>query len=444
MLVSMSDKELKRLSVLQEICDQPITQSQAAQLLHISERQIRRLLQKYKAQGPAALAHAARGQTSNAKLPEELRLKCLNLVAEQFHCFGPTLAHEKLTTIHGFDISVETLRSWMIAANLWIPRHKSLKRPYQPRYNRDCYGELVQIDGSHHDWFEGRAPKCCLLVFIDDATGKLQHLRFCESESAFDYMISTRLYVEQHGKPLAFYSDKHSVFRVNQSSKKDTKITQFGRVLSSLTIDIIFANSPQAKGRVERANRTLQDRLIKEMRLEGICSITEANAWLPWFIEQFNQKFAKCARNSKNLHRPLTESDAELEDIFTWQEPRKVTKNLTITYDKCIYMLEPTALNHKLVGQYITFLEYPDGTVAIMHEGRKISYSIFNKLARLQQNEVVENKRLGVVLAHIQQQHEELEKQNKRSRSKKSMPSHKAQKVVIEQRNLNPVLDSCS
>ncbi|MBR7734295.1 ISNCY family transposase, partial [Acinetobacter nosocomialis] len=226
----MSDKELKRLSVLQEICDQRITQSQAAQLLHISERQIRRLLQKYKAQGPTALAHAARGQISNSRLPEELRLKCLNIVSDQFHGFGPTLAHEKLTTVHGFDISVETLRSWMIAADLWIPRAKRLKRPYQPRYNRDCYGELIQIDGSHHDWFEGRAAKCCLLVFIDDATGKLQHLRFCESESTFDYMISTRLYVEQHGKPLAFYSDKHSVFRVNQSSKKDTKITQFGRV----------------------------------------------------------------------------------------------------------------------------------------------------------------------------------------------------------------------
>ena len=247
MFVSMSDKELKRLSVLQEICDQRITQSQAAQLLHISERQIRRLLQKYKAQGPVALAHAGRGQTSNSKLSEELRLKSLNLVADQFHGFGPTLAHKKLTTVHGLDLSLETLRCWMIAADLWIPRSKRLKRPYQPRYNRDCYGELLQIDGSHHDWFEGRAPKCCLLVFIDDATGKLQHLRLCESESTFDYMISTRLYVEQHGKPLAFYSDKHSVFRVNQSSKKDTKITQFGRVLSTLNIDIIFANSPRAK-----------------------------------------------------------------------------------------------------------------------------------------------------------------------------------------------------
>ena len=439
----MLDKELKRLSVLQEVCDRRITQSKASQLLQLSERQIRRLIQGYKAQGPASLAHASRGQLSNSKLSEELRLQCLTLIAEQLYGFGPTLAHEKLTTVHGFDISVETLRCWMIAADLWIPRSKRLKRPYQPRYNRDCLGELIQIDGSYHDWFEGRAAQCCLLVYIDDATGKLQHLRFCEAETTFDYMLSTRSYIEQHGKPLAFYSDKHSVFRVNQSSKQETKITQFGCVLSRLNIDIIFANSPQAKGRVERANRTLQDRLIKEMRLEGIGSITEANTWLPCFIEHFNQKFAKCARNSKNLHRPLTESDLELDDIFTWQEPRKVTKNLTLTYDKCIYLLEPTELNHKLAGQYISFLEYPDGTVALIHEGRKLNYSIFNKLAGLQQNEIVENKRLGSVLAHIQQQHEELEKQNKRSRAKKSMPSRKAQKAVIEQRNLNPVLDSC-
>lgn len=171
MLVSMSDKELKRLSVLQEICDQRITQSQATQLLHISERQIRRLLQKYKAQGPAALAHAGRGQISNSQLPEELRLKCLNIVFDQLHGFGLTLAHEKLTTVHGFDLSVETLRSWMIAADLWMPRSKRLKHPYQPRYNWDCFGELIQIDGSHHDWFEGRAAKAvcwCLSMMLQE------------------------------------------------------------------------------------------------------------------------------------------------------------------------------------------------------------------------------------------------------------------------------------
>jgi len=277
-------------------------------------------------------------------------------------------------------------------------------------------------------------------VFIDDATGKLQHLRFCESESTFDYMISTRLYVEQHGKPLAFYSDKHSVFRVNQSSKKDTRITQFGRVLSTLNIDIIFANSPQAKGRVERANRTLQDRLIKEMCLEGISSIADANKWLPWFIEQFNRKFAKMAFNPKDLHRAVTETAEDLDDIFTWREPRRVTNSLTITYDKCVYLLENTEENQRLIGKYLEFLEYPDGTVAIMHKGRKINYSIFDKLSQLNQREIVENKRLSSVLAHIQQQHEELEQQNKRNRSQK-MPRRRAQKTAIQQRNLNPVLD---
>ena len=440
MLVSMSDKELKRLSVLQEVCDRRITQSKASELLQLSERQIRRLIQAYKAHGPAALAHAGRGQSSNSKRSEELRLHCLTIIAEQLYGFGPTLAHEKLSTVHGLDISVETLRCWMIAAGLWIPRSKRMKRPYQPRYNRDCLGELIQIDGSYHDWLEGRAAKCCLLVYIDDATSKLQHLRFCETESTFDYMLSTRCYIEQHGKPLAFYSDKHSVFRVNQSSKQETKITQFGRVLSRLNIDIIFANSPQAKGRVERANRTLQDRLIKEMRLEGINSIAEANAWLPCFIEQFNRKFAKVASNPKDLHRCSTETPQELDSIFTWREPRKVSKSLTITYDKCIYILENIEQNHTLMGKYIEFLEYPDGTVGIEYQARKINYSIFDKLSQLNQREVVENKRLGSVLAHIQQQHEELEQQNKRNRSQK-MPSRRAQKTVIQQRNMNPALD---
>ena len=443
MLITMSDKEIQRLTVLQDVRDHRITQVRAAEILNLSTRQITRLLHKLNQDGVSGLAHASRGQPGHHRHDELLKSKCLSIISEHLLGFGPTLAHEKLSSMFALDIPVETLRRWMTANDLWIPRAKRQKRPYQPRYNRDCFGELIQIDGSYHDWFEGRAGKCCLLVYIDDATGKLLHLRFCQAETTFDYMLSTRAYIEQYGKPVAFYSDKHSVFRVNQKSSQNSQITQFGRILNELNIDIIFANSPQAKGRVERANRTLQDRLIKEMRLENISSIEEANTWLPCFIEQFNQKFGKCARNSKNLHRPLTESQSELDDIFTWQEPRKVTKSLTITYDKCVYILEANEFNQKLVGQYISFLEYPDGTVAIMHEGRKINYRIFNKLAELQQNEVVENKRLGAVLEHIKQQHEELEKQNKRSRLKKSMPSRRAQKAIIEQRKLNPVLDSC-
>ena len=443
MLITMSDKEIQRLAVLQDVRDQRITQVRAAEILNLSTRQITRLLCKFNQDGISGLVHASRGQPGHRRHDEVMKSKCLSIISEHLLGFGPTLAHEKLASMFDLNIPVETVRRWMTANDLWIPRAKRQKRPYQPRYNRDCFGELIQIDGSYHDWFEGRAGKCCLLVYIDDATGKLLHLRFCQAETTFDYMLSTRAYIEQYGKPVAFYSDKHSVFRVNQKSSQNSQITQFGRILNELNIDIIFANSPQAKGRVERANRTLQDRLIKEMRLENISSIEEANTWLPCFIEQFNQKFGKCARNSKNLHRPLTESKAELDDIFTWQEPRKVTKSLTITYDKCVYILEANEFNQKLVGQYISFLEYPDGTVAIMHEGRKINYRIFNKLAELQQNEVVENKRLGAVLEHIKQQHEELEKQNKRSRLKKSMPSRRAQKAIIEQRKLNPVLDSC-
>ena len=443
MLITMSDKEIQRLAVLQDVRDHRITQVRAAEILNLSTRQITRLLQKLNQDGVSGLAHASRGQPGHRRHDELLKSKCLSIISEHLLGFGPTLAHEKLSSMFALDIPVETLRRWMTANDLWIPRAKRQKRPYQPRYNRDCFGELIQIDGSYHDWFEGRAGKCCLLVYIDDATGKLLHLRFCQAETTFDYMLSTRAYIEQYGKPVAFYSDKHSVFRVNQKSSQNSQITQFGRILNELNIDIIFANSPQAKGRVERANRTLQDRLIKEMRLENISSIEEANTWLPCFIEQFNQKFGKCARNSKNLHRPLTESKAELDDIFTWQEPRKVTKSLTITYDKCVYILEANEFNQKLVGQYISFLEYPDGTVAIMYAGRKINYRIFNKLAELQQNEVIENKRLGAVLEHIKRQHEELEKQNKRSRLKKSMPSRRAQKSIIEQRKLNPVLDSC-
>ncbi|WP_323127804.1 ISNCY family transposase [Acinetobacter terrestris] len=428
---------MQRLAVLQDVRDHRITQVRAAEILNLSTRQITRLLQKLNQDGISGMTHASRGQPDHHRHDDLLRSQSLSIISEHLLGFGPTLAHEKLSSMFDLNIPVET------ANDLWIPRSKRLKRPYQPRYNRDCFGELIQIDGSYHDWFEGRSVKCCLLVYIDDATGKLLHLRFCEAETTFDYMLSTRAYIEQYGKPLAFYSDKHSVFRVNQKSRQDSQITQFGRILNELNIDIIFANSPQTKGRVERANRTLQDRLIKEMRLEDIGSIAEANARLPCFIEQFNQKFAKCARNSKNLHRPLTESDVELDDIFTWREPRRVTNSLTITYDKCVYLLENTEESQRLISKYLEFLEYPDGTVAIMYEGRKINYSIFNKLAGLQQNEIVENKLLGSVLAHIQQQHEELEKQNKRSRVQKSMPSRKAQKAVIEQRNLNPVLDSC-
>ena len=200
-----------------------------------------------------------RGKPGTNRIDEALRHRILTLLRENYVGFGPTLAAEKLQERHGITISVETLRCWMTADGLWIPHARRQTRIYQPRLRRDCLGELIQIDGSHHDWFEGRAPKCCLLVYVDDATGRLMHLRFCQSESAFDYMLAPRDYIDKHGKPVAFYSDKHAVFRVSQAETRRTGITQFGRALHDLNIDLICANSSQAKGRVERANLTLQD-----------------------------------------------------------------------------------------------------------------------------------------------------------------------------------------
>ncbi len=324
MLVTMSDKELSRINIIQSVVEKRMRRRDAAHQLALTERQTQRLMNRFRESGAAGLANLRRGRPGNHRLPESLKLRVLSLLHDHYSDFGPTLAAEKLRERHNITVSVETLRKWMTADGLWVPYSRRRPRVHQPRYRRDCLGELVQIDGSPHDWFEGRAPKCCLLVFIDDATGRLMHLRFGETESAFDYMMATRAYLEQHGKPLAFYSDKHGIFRVNNGGTTTTGITQFGRVLSELGIELICANSPQAKGRVERANQTLQDRLIKEMRLEGISSIEDANAWLDSFIIDFNRRFARPAKYPKDLHRPVLESSEDLDDIFAWQESRKL------------------------------------------------------------------------------------------------------------------------
>ena len=326
----------------------------------------------------------------------------------------------------------------MTADGLWVPHAHRRPRVYQPRYRRDCLGELIQIDGSHHDWFEGRASKCCLLVYIDDATGRLMHLRFCQSESAFDYMLATREYVDKHGKPVAFYSDKHAVFRVSQAETRRTGMTQFGRALHDLNIELICANSSQAKGRVERANLTLQDRLIKEMRLENISGIEAANAWLDVFIRDFNRRFARPATYPKDLHRPVSENRSELDDIFAWQTLRTLSKSLTFQYDKMLYLVEPSEENAHIAGEKILAFDYPDGTLAFRYGNRTLKYQVFDKLACIDQGRIVDNKRLGAVLKLAQEKQDELETAGKRNRSQ-HMPKRRAQ-VQEQLRAMNPVL----
>lgn len=350
------------------------------------------------------------------------------------------MAHEKLIELHGISVGLETLRRWMIADGLWKPHFQRKPKVYQPRYRRDCLGELIQIDGSHHDWFEGRSDKCCLLVYIDDATSKIMSLKFTNSENSLDYMALTREYITEHGKPTAFYSDKHAVFKVNSRDAKTAKITQFGRALKDLNIELICANSSQAKGRVERANKTLQDRLIKEIRLKHIDNIEDANRWLPEFIADFNRRFGKPPICAKDMHRPIYEQDDELDNIFSWQETRKLSNSLTIQYDKVIYMIESSEENNRLRREAVKVLDYPDGTIAIHYGNRTLRYQIFDKLQQIDQGRIVDNKRLGSVLKLAQIEHQKLEKEDKRSRSK-SAPKRSAQKRALgQQRSINPVL----
>src|SRR5215218_950522 len=394
-VIAMSRREIDRMHVLRDMAAGRITASEAAQLMRLTGRHVFRLAKAYRERGPAALISTRLGNPSNRRYPAALRTEVLALIKANYPDFGPTLAREKLAERHGIHLGVETLRQWMLADGLWRDRKQRLKPVHQPRYRRDCVGELVQIDGSEHGWFEDRGPPCTLLVFIDDATSRLMHLRFVPTESTFYYFEATRAYLQRHGKPVAFYSDKHSVFRVNRKDAAGGDgMTQFGRALDQLNIDIICANAPQAKGRVERANGTLQDRLVKEMRLEGISTMEAANAFLPAFMEDYNRRFAKAPFSDRDLHRPLDDYD-NLDDVFAWKEERTVTYNLTLQYDKVMFILEPNEITRPLARQRVTVYDYPDGRFAIKHKGISLPYRIYDKLRQVDQAAIVENKRLG-------------------------------------------------
>jgi len=277
---------------------------------------------------------------------------------------------------------------------------------------------LVQIDGSDHAWFEDRGPKCTLLVYVDDATSKLMELRFVASESAFDYFASTRKYVERHGKPVAFYSDKARIFRVaSPEPARGTGITQFGRALSELNIDIVCANTPQAKGRVERANLTLQDRLVKELRLQAISTPEAGNAYLPEFCADYNRRFGREPRSSHDAHRPLRD-DEDLDLIFTWQEQRKLSKNLTFNYKRVTYLVESGPETLPLAGKRCRVHEYEDGHVEARYEGKRIPCrGFFDKDRCVSQGDIVANKMLGAVLSKIRRDQQERDRQRLTSRS---------------------------
>jgi len=428
-LLTMSALELDRLTVIERVGEGCLTQVEAGKQLGVTARHLRRLIRSYQSDGAKALISKKRGKRSNRAYAAAVKARVVELVRERYVDFGPTLIAEKLAEKHDIELSRETLRLWLMEAGIWRSRKQRQKAVHQPRYRRDCLGELIQIDGSEHHWFEERGPKCTLLVYIDDATSRLMELRFVDSESTFDYFHVTRRYLGRYGKPVAFYSDKHSVFRVNQTgATSGTGLTQFGRALHDLNIDIFYANSSQAKGRVERMNKTLQDRLVKELRLEGIDTLAAANTYLPGFMEWFNGKFAKAPANETDLHRSLTELD-DLEEILSWQEERTVSNSLTVQYDRVLYLLEPTDLTKGLRRKKVRVHDYPDGTIAIKYAGADLPYSVFDKVRQVKQADIVSNKRLGAVLQHVQEQ----QRIQTVERSKKA-PTRRGQRQLARER----------
>lgn len=412
----MTTRDLDRLQLLGMVRERRMTLCVAAERMHISERQARRLMRRLEADGPAGLQSGRLGRPSNRRLPEAVRTEALRLIRERYADFGPTLAHEKLSELHDVRVSVETIRKWMTEAGLWVTRSKRRERVHQPRPRRDCYGELVQIDGSEHHWFEGRAPKCTLLVFIDDATGKLMALRFCDAESTFNYFEAARGYLQAHGKPVAFYSDKASVFRVNaKTPKAGDGWTQFGRAMHDLNIDTMCANTPQAKGRVERVNSTLQDRLVKELRLQGIGSIAEANAYARVFIDDFNARFGRPPRVPHDAHRPLRD-DEDLQDVFSWQEKRKVTRSLTLHYNRVMYVLDRSPAANRAMCKHVDVYEQEDGSISIRFEGEELTARAFDKQGHVRQGAIVENKMLSAALLHARQMQAERDEERKARR----------------------------
>jgi transposase len=392
-LLTMSKRELTRLEVMQRLITKSLRQAEAACILGISVRQVKRLFRAYKEQGPPGIVSRRRGKPSNHRLDPLTVQKAIDLICEHYRDFGPTLAHEKLTEKHDLRLSRESVRGIMIAEGWWKPKRAKKLHVHQMRERRACLGELVQIDGSEHAWFEERGPKCTLLVYIDDATGQLMELWFVKQESFFAYCEASRHYFERCGKPVAFYSDKHSIFRVNteQFLSLGEGLTQFGRAMQELDIQIICANTPQAKGRIERANQTLQDRLVKELRLRGISDMDSANAYLPEFREDFNRRFAVPPRSSHDAHRPLLKSE-NLDIILTHQKKGTLSKNLTVQSKKVIYQIQSNRPGYALRKAQVTLCENAQGNVTIFYKDMPLEYTIYHRPSR--QGEVVDSKSL--------------------------------------------------
>jgi hypothetical protein len=377
--VYMTQPEISKGDIFSKINQNKMTQQKAAEVLGLSDRHVRRLYAKFKESGIISLVSQQRGKPSNHQLPTGHKARISELVTiELYEGFGPTFMCEKLKDRHGINISVETTRKFMIQNGVWEAHKKKRPVVHQQRKRRARRGELVQIDGSPHAWFEDRGDSCVLISFVDDATGQT-YGRFFKSETTIAYMITARTYFSKYGRPVAFYSDKHSIFRINKPGcLKKEQITQFGRACKELGIETICAHSPQAKGRVERNNQTQQDRLVKELRLTGINTIDEANEFLDnVYWDAYNDKFAVSPESPKDAHRELLQEHV-LKKILSCKKQGTLSKNLEVQCDNVIYQIVLKNASRRLQRAKVTIIKGIDGEVCIEYNGMDLPFKILS------------------------------------------------------------------
>ena len=368
----MSVKELRRVSVIRQTMEKTLTQVKAGTLLGLTPRHIRRLIERVAQAGDQGLAHRGRGKPSNRQIPEQVKAKALTLYEKQYGDFGPTLAAEKLAERHGMAVNAETLRGWLLAKG--VTHFQRRKRPHRAwRERRAHVGELIQLDGSHHDWLEGRGPRCVLMAYIDDASSRV-YARFYEYEGTIPAMDSFQRYIRQYGIPLAVYADKHTTYQSPAPPTVDDQLagvkptSQFGRALGELAVELIPAHSPQAKGRVERLFKTVQDRLVKELRLAEVSTLEAANRFLERYLPIYNRRFAVRPAQAADLHRPRP-AHRELDRMLCLKTIRCLRKDFTIAYQGGLYQIHET-----IRAPHVLVEEHVEGTMRITHQGRSLGF----------------------------------------------------------------------
>lgn len=372
----MSAKEIKRLETLSQLSKGMLSQGEAAERLNVSTRQVRRLQRAYERDGAKGLISKRRGKPSNHCIAPALKAEVLRQMQTRYADFGPTLAAEYLKT-DGIRVSKETLRQWMIAGGFWKAAKGRRQTLHPPRPRRPRLGELIQIDGSPHDWLEGRGPRCTLIAFIDDATSRVMAAGFVPVESTQAYLDGLHAYVGAYGCPAALYSDRHGIF--TKHDPEDAEPTQFQRALGRLGITGIQALTPQAKGRVERLFQTLQDRLVKALRLAGINDLAAANAFLPKHMEGHNARFAEAPQNGEDAHQAYRGTAIELQRICAIHQKRKLSKDLVLSYQGQRYIIQTQGQpRYALRGAPITVVHYRDQRIELLHGDEVLPFRVFD------------------------------------------------------------------